>query len=108
MILVLTFFHVLIINLFFSKRQDVVHGYPDYLKITVMVALYNPSDITIGAGNINFNALFQGETTEGEATTQISSFLTCPPLSLSYLLLDNLIGKALINDIVLVSYVQNS
>lgn len=53
---------------------DVVHGYPSYLQISVMVELFNPSDITIGAGDINFDTLFQ----------------------------QNLIGKSLINDIVLV------
>lgn len=40
---------------------DVVHGYPDYLEITINVALFNPSDITIGTGTVQFDVLFQGE-----------------------------------------------
>lgn len=53
---------------------DVKHGYPTYLEITANVQLYNPSDITIGAGDVSFAALFQ----------------------------NNLIGAALINDVLLV------
>lgn len=38
---------------------DVVHGYPTYLLITVNTLLFNPSDITIGAGDVSFAVLFQ-------------------------------------------------
>lgn len=38
---------------------DVVHGYPTYLLITVNTALFNPSAITIGAGDVRFAVLFQ-------------------------------------------------
>ncbi|PWN24968.1 hypothetical protein BDZ90DRAFT_262821 [Jaminaea rosea] len=41
------------------SNLDVVHGYPTYLLITVNTALYNPSDITIGAGDVRFAVLFQ-------------------------------------------------
>lgn len=58
---------------------DVVHGYPTYLMITVMTQLVNPSDITIGAGDIQFAALFQ----------------------------DHVIGAALIKNVLLVPGVNN-
>lgn len=58
---------------------DVLHGYPTYLEITVMTQLYNPSDITIGAGDISFSALFQ----------------------------NNVIGNALINNVLLVPGINN-
>lgn len=38
---------------------DVARGFPTYLLITVNVALYNPSAITIGAGDVRFAVLFQ-------------------------------------------------
>ncbi|UZJ55969.1 hypothetical protein CBS101457_005289 [Exobasidium rhododendri] len=56
------------------SNLDVVHGYPTYLMITVDTALYNPSDTTVGAGDVAFAVLFQND----------------------------VIGTALINDIVLV------
>lgn len=61
------------------SNLDVVHGYPTYLEITVDTALYNPSDTTVGAGDVSFGVLFQ----------------------------DDLIGTALINNIVLVPGVNN-
>jgi hypothetical protein len=53
---------------------DVARGFPTYLLITVAVTLFNPSDITIGAGDVQFATLFQ----------------------------NRVIGRALINDILLV------
>lgn len=53
---------------------DVAQGFPSYLKITVMVELFNPSDLTIGAGDVSFDTLFQ----------------------------QNVFGKAIINNLVLV------
>ncbi|CAO1639236.1 unnamed protein product [Sympodiomycopsis kandeliae] len=41
------------------SNLDVVHGYPTYLLITVNTALFNPSAITIGAGDVRFAVLFQ-------------------------------------------------
>ncbi|CAO1623850.1 unnamed protein product [Parajaminaea phylloscopi] len=38
---------------------DVARGFPTYLLITVNVALFNPSAITIGAGDVRFATLFQ-------------------------------------------------
>lgn len=56
------------------SNLDVVRGFPTYLMITVLTTLFNPSDITIGAGDIQFSALFQ----------------------------NNVIGNALINNVLLV------
>ncbi|KAH7915074.1 hypothetical protein BJ138DRAFT_1122997 [Hygrophoropsis aurantiaca] len=41
---------------------DVNHGYSDYLLITVDTALYNPSNLTIGTGDVSFSLQFQGQT----------------------------------------------
>ncbi|KAF8135624.1 hypothetical protein EV363DRAFT_1429344 [Boletus edulis] len=41
---------------------DVNHGYSDYLLITVDTTLYNPSNLTIGTGDVSFTLQFQGET----------------------------------------------
>ncbi|GAA5914535.1 uncharacterized protein JCM6883_003197 [Sporobolomyces salmoneus] len=40
---------------------DVFHGYPDYLQINVNAHLYNPSNITIGTGDVAFGLDFQSE-----------------------------------------------
>lgn len=42
-----------------TSNLDVVHGYPTYLLITADVALFNPSAITIGTGDVGFAVLFQ-------------------------------------------------
>lgn len=55
------------------SNLDVYHGYPTYLQINVDTTLYNPSDTTVGAGDVTFAVLFQ----------------------------NNVIGQALIKDIVL-------
>ncbi|KAF8557967.1 hypothetical protein OG21DRAFT_1504634 [Imleria badia] len=41
---------------------DVNHGYSDYLLITVDTTLYNPSNLTIGTGDVSFALQFEGET----------------------------------------------
>ena len=41
---------------------DVKHGYPSYLLITVNAWLYNPSHITIGTQDVNFDLHFEGHT----------------------------------------------
>lgn len=41
------------------SNLDVFHGYPTYLQINVDTTLYNPSDTTVGAGDVSFAALFQ-------------------------------------------------
>ncbi len=43
------------------SNLDVARGYPDYLMITLDTALYNPSDLTIGVGDVNFNTLYTGD-----------------------------------------------
>lgn len=40
---------------------DVFHGYPDYLQINVNAHLYNPSNITIGTGDVAFGLIFNSE-----------------------------------------------
>ncbi|KAF9222628.1 hypothetical protein BS17DRAFT_802839 [Gyrodon lividus] len=41
---------------------DVNHGYPDYLLIKVDTTLYNPSNLTIGTGDVSFTLQFEDET----------------------------------------------
>lgn len=52
---------------------DVYHGYPTYLQINTDTTLFNPSDTTVGAGDVSFGVMFE----------------------------DHIIGNALINNIVL-------
>ncbi|KAI0256058.1 hypothetical protein BJV78DRAFT_435519 [Lactifluus subvellereus] len=40
---------------------DVNHGFPDYLLIKVNSSLFNPSNITTGAGDVNFGLIFQDQ-----------------------------------------------
>ncbi|KAM0789126.1 hypothetical protein ACM66B_003180 [Microbotryomycetes sp. NB124-2] len=40
---------------------DVFRGYPDYLQINVNARLYNPSNITIGTGDVAFGLEFNGQ-----------------------------------------------
>lgn len=44
------------------SELDVVHGFSDYLQINVNAHLYNPSNITIGTGDVAFGLSFQGQT----------------------------------------------
>ncbi|KII92866.1 hypothetical protein PLICRDRAFT_102438 [Plicaturopsis crispa FD-325 SS-3] len=44
------------------SNLDVNHGYSDYLLIKVDTALYNPSNLTIGTGDVSFGLQFQGQT----------------------------------------------
>ncbi|CAA7259257.1 unnamed protein product [Cyclocybe aegerita] len=41
---------------------DVNHGFPDYLLIKVDSALFNPSNLTIGTGDVSFSLQFQDQT----------------------------------------------
>ncbi|KAJ7209536.1 hypothetical protein GGX14DRAFT_451849 [Mycena pura] len=41
---------------------DVSHGFTDFLLITVDSALFNPSNLTIGTGDVSFNLFFQSQT----------------------------------------------
>ncbi|KEI38050.1 uncharacterized protein L969DRAFT_18838 [Mixia osmundae IAM 14324] len=38
---------------------DVFHGYPDYLQINVNAHIFNPSEITIGTGDVAFGLTFE-------------------------------------------------
>ncbi|CDO73852.1 hypothetical protein BN946_scf185016.g9 [Trametes cinnabarina] len=40
---------------------DVNHGFPDYLLIKANSSLFNPSNITLGAGDIAFSLFFNGD-----------------------------------------------
>jgi len=44
------------------SNLNVVSGTPSYLLITVDTALYNPSNLTVGAGDVSFGFQFQGAT----------------------------------------------
>lgn len=41
---------------------DVNHGFPDFLLIKVDGTLFNPSNLTIGVGDVSFNLEFQDQT----------------------------------------------
>ncbi|KAI9066059.1 hypothetical protein FKP32DRAFT_1566723 [Trametes sanguinea] len=40
---------------------DVNHGFPDYLLIKANSSLFNPSNITLGAGDVAFSLFFNGD-----------------------------------------------
>lgn len=44
------------------KSLDVNHGFTDFLLIKVDGTLFNPSNLTIGTGDVAFNLQFQGQT----------------------------------------------
>ncbi|KAI0321180.1 hypothetical protein OF83DRAFT_1280620 [Amylostereum chailletii] len=54
---------------------DVNHGFSDYLLIKVNASLYNPSNITIGAGDVAFGLIFKDKTI---GTSDISNILIVP------------------------------
>ncbi|KAF8894927.1 hypothetical protein CPB84DRAFT_1848428 [Gymnopilus junonius] len=43
------------------SNLDVNHGFPDFLLIKVDSALFNPSNLTIGTGDVSFSLQFQGQ-----------------------------------------------
>ncbi|KAG1722497.1 glycine cleavage system P-protein-domain-containing protein [Suillus occidentalis] len=43
----------------FVANLDVDHGYSNYLLITVDTSLFNPSNLTIGTGDVSFALLFE-------------------------------------------------
>ncbi|KAG5646292.1 hypothetical protein DXG03_003889 [Asterophora parasitica] len=44
------------------RNVDVAHGYPDYLLIKVDSNLFNPSNLTIGTGDVAFSLQYQSQT----------------------------------------------
>ncbi|GLB37240.1 putative protein of unknown function (DUF3712) [Lyophyllum shimeji] len=44
------------------RNVDVSHGFPDYLLIKASSNLFNPSNLTIGTGDVSFSLQFQGQT----------------------------------------------
>ncbi|GAA6063179.1 hypothetical protein JCM10212_003114 [Sporobolomyces blumeae] len=54
---------------------DVYHGYPDYLQINVNAHLYNPSNITIGTGDVAFGLDFNSQQI---GTADISNLVLVP------------------------------
>ncbi|KAI0686332.1 hypothetical protein BC835DRAFT_1523137 [Cytidiella melzeri] len=57
------------------SNLDVYHGYPEYLLITVQTDLFNPSNLTIGTGDVSFDLQFE-DTTIGAAV--ISNAIVVP------------------------------
>ncbi|EPQ57376.1 hypothetical protein GLOTRDRAFT_120580 [Gloeophyllum trabeum ATCC 11539] len=41
------------------ESLDVNHGYPDYLLIKTTASLFNPSNLTIGTGDVSFSLIFE-------------------------------------------------
>ncbi|KAK7064212.1 hypothetical protein R3P38DRAFT_3165227 [Favolaschia claudopus] len=65
---------------------DVNHGFPDHLLIKVDSALFNPSNLTIGTGDVSFNLGFQDQTI---GTADISNLVIKPgnasyPINVNY------------------------
>ncbi|KAJ6607775.1 hypothetical protein B0H10DRAFT_2227490 [Mycena sp. CBHHK59/15] len=54
---------------------DVNHGFSDYLLIKVDSALFNPSTLTIGTGDVEFSLGFQGQTI---GSADISNLIILP------------------------------
>ncbi|KAI0035854.1 hypothetical protein K488DRAFT_76325 [Vararia minispora EC-137] len=44
------------------SELDVNHGFPNYLLIKVNASIFNPSNITLGAGDVAFGLVFNGAT----------------------------------------------
>ncbi|KAI9442265.1 hypothetical protein H4582DRAFT_1809416 [Lactarius indigo] len=53
---------------------DVNHGFPDYLLIKVNSSLFNPSNITLGAGDVEFGLFFQQQI----GTADLTNLLLLP------------------------------
>ncbi|OBZ73242.1 hypothetical protein A0H81_06855 [Grifola frondosa] len=54
---------------------DVNHGFPDYLLIKATTSLFNPSNLTLGAGDVDFGLFFQNQQI---GTADISNILIIP------------------------------
>ncbi|KDR75403.1 hypothetical protein GALMADRAFT_553913 [Galerina marginata CBS 339.88] len=54
---------------------DVNHGFPDFLLIKVDSALFNPSNLTIGTGDVSFSLQFQDQTI---GSAEISNLVILP------------------------------
>ncbi|KAI0063538.1 hypothetical protein BV25DRAFT_1915044 [Artomyces pyxidatus] len=54
---------------------DVNHGYADYLLIKVTASLFNPSNLTLGAGDVDFGLVFQNQQI---GTADISNIVIVP------------------------------
>ncbi|KAF9562634.1 hypothetical protein CPC08DRAFT_706528 [Agrocybe pediades] len=54
---------------------DVNHGFPDFLLIKVNSALFNPSNLTIGTGDVSFGLQFEDQTI---GSAQISNLVIKP------------------------------
>ncbi|CAD6973942.1 unnamed protein product [Tilletia controversa] len=40
---------------------DVTRGFPDYLLLSLTTVLYNPSNLTVGTGDVRFNTIYKGQ-----------------------------------------------
>jgi hypothetical protein len=54
------------------SNLDVNHGYPGYLLIKVTTTLYNPSTLTIGAGDVSFGLQYASQTIGTAAINEIT------------------------------------
>ena len=61
-----------------TSDLDVAHGYSSYLLITLKAAMYNPSHITIGTGDVSFTLQFQGHNI---GTAQVKNLILKPGMN---------------------------
>ncbi|TFK54041.1 hypothetical protein OE88DRAFT_1732763 [Heliocybe sulcata] len=57
------------------ESLDVSHGYPDYLLIKTTASLFNPSNLTIGTGDVAFSLSFESQTV---GTADVSNMIIVP------------------------------
>ncbi|KZT27986.1 hypothetical protein NEOLEDRAFT_1129882 [Neolentinus lepideus HHB14362 ss-1] len=57
------------------ESLDVNHGYPDYLLITTTALLFNPSNLTIGTGDVAFSLSFESQTV---GTADVGNMIIVP------------------------------
>ncbi|KAK0559809.1 hypothetical protein OC844_004162, partial [Tilletia horrida] len=89
------------------SNLDVFRGFPSYLEITLTTTLFNPSNITIGTGDVQFNTEYQNQVI-GQAV--INNLVLVPgpndvPTQLRYAPQGNAANAA--GKLVLENYIQN-
>ncbi|KAG2131418.1 uncharacterized protein EDB93DRAFT_1255529 [Suillus bovinus] len=70
---------------------DVKHGYSDYLLITVDTSLFNPSNLTIGTGDVSFALQFENQVIGSADLVTIHDFIDPPFRRLPFHLQSNMI-----------------
>ncbi|KAK0556496.1 hypothetical protein OC844_005834 [Tilletia horrida] len=43
------------------SNLDVTRGFPDYLLLSLTTTLFNPSNLTVGTGDVTFNTVYKGQ-----------------------------------------------